>query len=178
MPAMSWSSTGKTSCKTAARSIPPRRPQAHQARKPPMERNSPPRSRATRNAGGAVRKLRSKANPPGRRNESIQAVHFAASRDHLADGGDFARGFVAYRQLPVSALPQVDYPTIQVQTFYPGASPDVMASSVTAPLERPFGQVPGLNQITSTSSYRRSVITPQFYLDLNIAVPQHEGQAS
>ena len=61
-------------------------------------------------------------------------------------------GAVAYKQLPVSALPQVDYPTIQVLTFYPGASPEVMASSVTAPLERQFGQVPGLNQMTSTSS--------------------------
>ena len=62
-------------------------------------------------------------------------------------------GLVAYGQLPVSALPQVDYPTIQVMTFYPGASPDVMASSVTAPLERQFGQVPGLNQMTSNSSF-------------------------
>src|SRR5207249_3393411 len=68
-------------------------------------------------------------------------------------------GLVAYRELPVSALPQVDYPTIQVLTFYPGASPDVMASSVTAPLERQFGQVPGLNQMTSTSSLGASVIT-------------------
>ena len=68
-------------------------------------------------------------------------------------------GFVAYRQLPVSALPEVDYPTIQVTTFYPGASPDVMASSVTAPLERQFGQVPGLQQMTSTSSGGSSVIT-------------------
>ena len=74
-------------------------------------------------------------------------------------------GAVAYRQLPVSALPQVDYPTIQVITFYPGASPDVMASSVTAPLERQFGQVPGLNQMTSTSSDGSSVITLQFALE-------------
>ncbi len=87
-------------------------------------------------------------------------------------------GFVAYRQLPVSALPQVDYPTIQVQTFYPGASPDVMASSVTAPLERQFGQVPGLNQMTSTSSYGSSIITLQFDLDLNIDVAEQEVQAS
>ena len=64
-------------------------------------------------------------------------------------------GFVAYRQLPVSALPEVDYPTIQVVTFYPGASPDVMASSVTAPLERQFGEMPGLKQMTSTSSQWR-----------------------
>ena len=79
-------------------------------------------------------------------------------------------GFVAYRQLPVSALPQVDYPTIQVVTFYPGASPDVMSSSVTAPLERQFGQVPGLNQMTSVSSGGSSIITLQFSLTLNIDV--------
>jgi len=87
-------------------------------------------------------------------------------------------GFVAYRQLPVSALPQVDYPTIQVQTFYPGASPDVMASAVTAPLERQFGQVPGLNQMTSTSSFGSSLITLQFDLDLNIDIAEQEVQAS
>src|SRR5581483_4108775 len=87
-------------------------------------------------------------------------------------------GFVAYRQLPVSALPEVDYPTIQVVTFYPGASPDVMASSVTAPLERQFGQVPGLNQMTSISSGGSSVITLQFSLDLNIDVAEQEGQAA
>src|SRR6201994_3554635 len=87
-------------------------------------------------------------------------------------------GAVAYRQLPVSALPQVDYPTIQVQTFYPGASPEVMASSVTAPLERQFGQVPGLNQMTSTSSQGSSVVTLQFSLDLDIDVAEQEVQAA
>ena len=87
-------------------------------------------------------------------------------------------GAVAYRQLPVSALPQVDYPTIQVITFYPGASPEVMASSVTAPLERQFGQVPGLNQMTSTSSSGASVITLQFILDLNIDVAEQQVQAA
>jgi len=87
-------------------------------------------------------------------------------------------GFVAYRQLPVSALPQVDYPTIQVQTFYPGASPDVMASSVTAPLERQFGEIPGLNQMTSTSSFGSSIITLQFTLDLNIDIAEQEVQAA
>ena len=85
-------------------------------------------------------------------------------------------GFVAYLQLPVSALPQVDYPTIQVVTFYPGASPDVMASAVTAPLERQFGQVPGLNQMTSTSSDGSSVIVLQFSLDLSIDVAEQEVQ--
>src|SRR5260221_8777082 len=81
-------------------------------------------------------------------------------------------GIVAYRQLPVSALPQVDYPTIQVVTFYPGAGPDVMASSVTAPLERQFGQVPRLNQMTSASSTGSSIIPLQFSLELNLDVAQ------
>src|SRR6266540_1633267 len=87
-------------------------------------------------------------------------------------------GAAAYFQLPVSALPQVDYPTIQVLTFYPGASPDVMASSVTAPLERQFGQMPGLNQMTSTSSFGCSLITLQFDLDLSLDVAEQEVQAS
>jgi multidrug efflux pump len=87
-------------------------------------------------------------------------------------------GAVAYEQLPVSALPEVDYPTIQIITFYPGASPDVMASSVTAPLERQFGQVPGLQQMTSTSSDGASVITLQFNLSLNIDVAGQEVQQS
>jgi len=87
-------------------------------------------------------------------------------------------GVVAYVQLPVSALPEVDYPTIEVVTFYPGASPDVVASSVTAPLERQFGQVPGLNQMTSTSSGGSSVITMQFALSLNIDVAEQEVQAA
>jgi len=92
--------------------------------------------------------------------------------------GILLTGAIAYRQLPVSALPQVDYPTIQVITFYPGASPEVMASSVTAPLERQFGQVPGLNQMTSTSSSGASVITLQFILDLNIDVAEQQVQAA
>jgi multidrug efflux pump len=87
-------------------------------------------------------------------------------------------GAVAYKQLPVSALPEVDYPIIQVVTFYPGASPDVMASSVTAPLERQFGQVPGLLQMTSTSSNGSSIITLQFNLNLNIDVAEQEVQQS
>src|SRR6266568_8987711 len=87
-------------------------------------------------------------------------------------------GIVAYRQLPVSALPQVDYPTIQIVTFYPGASPDVMASAVTAPLERQFGQLPGLNQMTSNSAEGSSVVTLQFVLDLNIDVAEQEVQAA
>src|SRR5271157_5715428 len=87
-------------------------------------------------------------------------------------------GAVGYMQLPVSALPEVDYPIIQVTTFYPGASPDVMASSVTAPLERQFGQVPGLQQMTSTSSDGSSVITLQFNLTLSIDVAEQEVQQS
>ena len=88
----------------------------------------------------------------------------------------FLAGAVAYLQLPVSALPQVDYPIIQVQTFYPGASPDVMASSVTAPLERQFGQIPGLSQMTSTSSGGGSVITLEFALSESIDVAQQDVQ--
>ncbi|HEY6332072.1 MAG TPA: multidrug efflux RND transporter permease subunit [Blastocatellia bacterium] len=87
-------------------------------------------------------------------------------------------GAVAYRELPVSALPQVDYPTIQVLTFYPGASPEVMATSVTAPLERQFGQMPGLNQMTSTSAFGGSLVVLQFALELNIDVAEQEVQAS
>src|SRR4051812_10212803 len=87
-------------------------------------------------------------------------------------------GIVAYRELPVSALPQVDYPTIQVTTFYPGAAPDVMSSSVTAPLERQFGQIPGLSEMTSTSSFGASVITLQFDLNQNIDIAEQEVQAS
>ena len=87
-------------------------------------------------------------------------------------------GWVAFTQLPVSALPEVDYPTIEVLTFYPGADPDVMASSVTSPLERQFGQVPGLTQMTSTSSFGSSVITLQFGLDQNIDVEEQQVQAA
>jgi len=87
-------------------------------------------------------------------------------------------GIVAYRVLPLSALPEVDYPTIQVVTLYPGASPDVMTSSVTAPLERQFGQMPGLKQMSSTSSGGASVITLQFSLDLSLDVAEQEVQAA
>jgi len=92
--------------------------------------------------------------------------------------GILLAGMVAYRQLPVSALPQVDYPTIQILTFYPGASPDVMTSSVTAPMERQFGEIPGLNQMTSVSSYGGSLITLQFELQQNIDVAEQEVQAA
>ncbi|TXH03086.1 MAG: MdtB/MuxB family multidrug efflux RND transporter permease subunit [Nevskiaceae bacterium] len=87
-------------------------------------------------------------------------------------------GALAYRLLPLSALPEVDYPTIQVTTLYPGASPDVMTSSVTAPLERQFGQMPGLNQMSSTSSAGASVITLQFSLALSLDVAEQEVQAA
>jgi multidrug efflux pump len=87
-------------------------------------------------------------------------------------------GAMAYKQLPVAALPQVDYPTIQVRTFYPGASPEVMASSVTAPLERQFGQMPGLTQMTSNSSSGCSVVTLQFTLDLSLDVAEQQVQAA
>jgi multidrug efflux pump len=87
-------------------------------------------------------------------------------------------GIVAFRVLPVSALPEIDYPTIQVVTLYPGASPEVMTSSVTAPLERQFGQMPGLNQMSSTSSGGASVITLQFSLTLSLDIAEQEVQAA
>src|SRR5580698_2819873 len=87
-------------------------------------------------------------------------------------------GIVSYGFLPLSALPEVDYPTIQVQTFYPGASPEVMTSSVTAPLEVQFGQMPGLNQMSSTSSGGASVITLQFSLNLSLDIAEQEVQAA
>src|SRR5262245_10157210 len=87
-------------------------------------------------------------------------------------------GIVAYRFLPLSALPQVDYPTIQVQTFYPGASPEVMTSAVTAPLEVQFGQMPGLKQMTSMSSFGSSVIVLQFALNLDIDIAMQQVLAA
>ncbi len=90
----------------------------------------------------------------------------------------FLSGVIAYRLLPVSALPEVDYPTIQIFTFYPGASPDVMATSVTAPLERQFGQIPGLKQMSSTSSGGASVVTLQFDLAVRIDVAEQGVQAA
>ena len=87
-------------------------------------------------------------------------------------------GMLAFRLLPVSSLPEIDYPTIQVSTFYPGASPEVMATSVTAPLERQFGQMPGLALMTSSSSDGASMITLQFILDRNIDVAEQEVQAA
>src|ERR1700689_847759 len=87
-------------------------------------------------------------------------------------------GLLAYQRLPLSALPQVAYPTIQVQTFYPGASPEVITSGITAPLEKQFGQMPGLSQMSSTSSAGASVITLQFALSLAIDVAEQQVQAS
>lgn len=87
-------------------------------------------------------------------------------------------GLIAYRLLPVSALPQVDFPTIQIFTFYPGASPAVTASAITAPLERRFGQIPGVNQMSSTSSAGASVITLQFALEVSLGVAEQEVQAA
>ena len=87
-------------------------------------------------------------------------------------------GLLAYCLLPISALPDVDYPTIQVNTLYPGASPDVMTSLITAPLERQFSQMPGLSQMSSTSSGGASVITLQFVLDLSLDVADQQVQAA
>ena len=96
----------------------------------------------------------------------------------LLMGALLLSGMLAYRLLPVSALPQVDYPTIRVLTFYPGASPEVMTSAVTAPLERQFGQIPGLDQMSSTSSGGASVLTLRFSLDKPIEVAEQEVQAA
>src|SRR5476651_460013 len=87
-------------------------------------------------------------------------------------------GIVGYGYLPLSALPEVDYPTIQVQTFLPGASPEVMTSTVTAPLERQFGQMPGLKEMSSRSSAGASVLTLQFDLSLSIDIAEQEVQAA
>src|SRR5689334_9271015 len=87
-------------------------------------------------------------------------------------------GMLAYKTLPLSALPEVDYPTIQITTLYPGASPEVMTSSVTAPLERQLGQMPGLNQMSSTSSAGASVVTLQFSLELTLDIAEQEVQAA
>jgi multidrug efflux pump len=96
----------------------------------------------------------------------------------LIMAGLLLAGAAAFRQLPVSALPEVDYPTIQIATFYPGASPEVTATAITAPLERQFGQMPGLNQMTSSSSDGASLITLQFVIDLSIDVAEQEVQAA
>src|ERR1700733_3238599 len=87
-------------------------------------------------------------------------------------------GFAGYFYLPLSALPEVDYPTIQVQTFLPGASPDVMTTTVTGPLERQFGQMPGLNEMSSVSSAGASIVTLQFDLSLNLDIAEQEVQAA
>src|SRR6201996_4324730 len=87
-------------------------------------------------------------------------------------------GLVGYLYLPLSALPEVDYPTIQVQTFLPGASPEVMTTTVTAPLERQFGEMPGLKEMTSRSSAGASVVTLQFDLSLSLDIAEQEVQAA
>src|ERR1700739_1820469 len=92
----------------------------------------------------------------------------------LLMAGILLAGAVAYQQLPVSALPEVDYPTIQVVTLYPGASPDVMTASVTSPLEVQLGQMPGLNQMSSVSSAGSSIITLQFGLSLSLDIAEQE----
>ena len=110
--------------------------------------------------------------------EHLAPVHRAARRHGAADGRVLLSGLLAYRLLPVSALPQVDYPTIRILTFYPGASPEVMTSAVTAPLERQFGQMPGLDQMSSTSSGGASVITLRFALEKPLEVAEQEVQAA
>ena len=110
--------------------------------------------------------------------EPFTSIHSPSGSDFFADDRYLAGGHCSVLQLPVSALPEVDYPTIQVITFYPGASPDVTASAITAPLERQFGELPGLNQMTSISSGGSSIIILQFDLNLNIDVAEQEVQAA
>ena len=90
----------------------------------------------------------------------------------------FLSGALAYHFLPISALPEIDYPTMQVVTIYPGANPDITAATITAPLERQFGQMPGLSQMASISSMGASVITLQFSLDISLDVAEQEVQAA
>ncbi len=147
-----------------------------------------PQARRTRRRRGRAGRIRPGLRPASRRPQTragkarlmnpSKPFILRPVATSLLMAGILLAGAVAYRQLPVSALPQVDYPTIQVLTFYPGASPTVMASSVTTPLERQFGQVPGLNQMTSTSSFGASLITLQFVLDLNIDVAEQQVQAA
>ena len=185
-----WSSTAPTSCAKARRSklIDARRASAAQPAPAARPRgdgagerrggNGAPARTAQRagddrraqgdDAGTRERPRTDARNATAARcaDEPVAPLHPAAGRDLAADGGDPARRASSRTALlPLSALPQVDYPTIQVVTLYPGASPDVMTSSVTAPLERQFGQMPGLNQMSSTSSGGASVITLQFSLD-------------
>ncbi len=109
---------------------------------------------------------------------AVTAVYSAPGRHHIIYDRDLLAGIIGYRALPVSALPEVDYPTIQVVTLYPGASPDVVTSSITAPLERQFGQMSGLKQMASQSSGGASVITLQFQLTLPLDVAEQEVQAA
>src|SRR5579885_2839033 len=171
-----------TSCATAQRwrSLAPaprrrRRPKAAPTR-PPAERSSRP---AARRGGGArldgICRRRAPAAHPMNPSRPFILRPVATS---LLMAAIMLVGAVAYTFLPLSALPEVDYPTIQVETFYPGASPEVMTSSVTAPLERQLGQMPSLNQMTSTSSAGASVITLQFGLNLSLDIAEQEVQAA
>ena len=112
------------------------------------------------------------------RGESVAAFHRRPVATTLLMLAILLAGALAFRELPVSALPQVDYPTIQILTFYPGAGAEVMASSVTAPLERQLGQMPGLNQMSSTSSVGSSLIVLQFTLDTGLDVAEQQVQAA
>src|SRR5258708_6450718 len=119
-----------------------------------------------------------RAAPEVPRDESVTAVHSAAGRHHPSDGRRPPCGLGRFPAITHLGVAASRLPHDQVQTFYPGASPEVMASSVTAPLERQFGQTPGLNQMTSTSSFGSSMITLQFNLDLNIDVAEQQVQAA
>ena len=137
--------------------------------------------RAGVGADGARRRMAAPRRHPARQRAAMNISRPFILRPvatTLLMGALLLSGALAYRLLPVSALPQVDYPTIRILTFYPGASPEVMTSAVTAPLERQFGQMPGLDQMSSTSSGGASVITLRFALDKPIEVAEQEVQAA
>ena len=142
----------------------------------------PPRPHAPGQAGAPRRRPETarhgSTSEPGLTDESLPDLHPRPVATTLLMAAILHRRHGGLPFLPLSALPEVDYPTIQVQTFYPGASPDVMTSSVTAPLERQLGQMPGLKQMSSTSSAGASVITLQFALDLSLDVAEQEVQAA
>src|SRR6202041_994984 len=129
------------------------------------------------NRGRHLNRERRSSRPGDRMNPSRLFINLPVATSLLM-AAILLSGLFAFKFLPLSSLPEVDYPTIQVQTFYPGASPEVMTSSVTAPLERQFGQMPSLSQMSSQSSAGSSVITLRFGLDISIDIAEQEVQAA
>src|ERR1700723_1199448 len=154
------------------------RSRAHRSRRAHRRRRAHRSSRTDHsNRGRHLNRERRSSRPGDRMNPSRLFINLPVATSLLM-AAILLSGLFAFKFLPLSSLPEVDYPTIQVQTFYPGASPEVMTSSVTAPLERQFGQMPGLNQMASASSGGASVITLQFSLDLGLDVAEQEVQAA